>query len=146
MQYLSKQAKIKNKYEKLQFSFVNEEVKEFLFSENDLAKILFTEDFSIGLGFSSWRLEKNGQYQMGRKDYYFSSIEGESKELKDKLLNLLGKKIKSMSIDSSGMDIRLEFEDGYIFEIFTHSMAEPWRIYSKNEIILYAKIEYGKQD
>jgi hypothetical protein len=141
VQCLSKQIEIKNKYKKLEFSFSDERIENLVFFGNDLTKILLTEDFSISLGLSAWRLEKNDQYQMGRKDYYFGSIEGQSKELKVELLNLVGKKIKRMSIDSSGMDIRLEFEDGYIFEIFTHSKGEPWRIYSKNKILLHAKIE-----
>ena len=42
------------------------------------------------------------------------------------------------------MDVRLEFEDGYIFEIFTHCKVEPWKIYSKNEIILHAKVEIAE--
>ena len=141
VQNLSKQIEVKNKYKELGFSFFDAEVKEILFGENELLKIICTESFSIDLGLSAWRLEKYDQYQIGRKDYYFGSIEGHSKEFEGKLLDLNGKKIKHMSIDSSGMDVRLEFEDGYIFEIFTHSKVEPWKIYSKNEIILHAKIE-----
>lgn len=141
VQHLSKQIEIENKYKKLEFSFVDEEVKELLFAENEFSKIVFTEGFSIDLGLSAWRLEQKDQYQMGRKDYYFGSIEEQSRELEDKLLDLVGKKIKHMSIDSSGMDVRLEFEEGYIFEIFTHSKVEPWKIYNKNEIILHAKVE-----
>ena len=141
VQHLSKQIEIKNKYKKFDFLFVDSEVKELLFAENGLSKIIFTEDFSIDIGLSAWRLEKNDRYQMGRKDYYFGSIEERSKDLEDKLLDLTGKKIKRMNIDSSGMDMQLEFEDGYIFEIFTHSKVDPWKIYSKNEIILHAKVE-----
>jgi len=138
---LSKQIEIKNKYKKFDFLFVDSEVKELLFAENGLSKIIFTEDFSIDIGLSAWRLETNYRYQMGRKDYYFGSIEERSKDLEDKLLDLTGKKIKRMNIDSSVMDMQLEFEDGYIFEIFTHSKVDPWKIYSKNEIILHAKVE-----
>lgn len=140
VQELSKQIKIKNKYKKLELSFIGEEVKGFLFFENNLTKILLAEDFSIGLGLSAWRLEKNDQYQLGRKDYYFGSIEGESKELESKLLNLVGKKIECVSIDSSGMDVRLELEDGYAFEIFIHSKVEPWKICVKNQIVFQARL------
>ncbi|MDP1608381.1 MAG: hypothetical protein Q8L98_03595 [Chlamydiales bacterium] len=141
VKHLSRQIEIKNKYKKIKFPFVDEVAKQLLFAENKLSKIILTEGFSIDLGLSAWRLEKNGQYQMGRKDYYFGSIEGQSDEFEDKLLDLVGKKIKSMSMNFSGMDLRLEFEDGYIFEIFTHSKVEPWKIYSKNEIVLHAKLE-----
>lgn len=141
VQHLSKQIEIKNKYKKIDVSFLDTEVRELLFSEEGLSKIICTERFSIDLGLSAWRLEKNDQYQVGRKDYYFGTIEGQSKELQDKLTDLIGKKIKRMSLDSLGMDTKLEFEDGYIFEIFTHSKVEPWKIYNKNEIILHAKAE-----
>lgn len=141
VQTLSSQVKIKNKYKELELPFLNAEVKEILFEKNELSKIICTNEFSFDLGLSAWRLQKNDRYQIGRKDYYFDSLEGKSKEIEDKLLDLIGEKIKRISIDSSGMDVRLEFGDGYIFEIFTHSKAELWKIHSKNEVILHAKVE-----
>ena len=141
VQQLSKQVEVQNKYKEVEYSFFNVVLIEFLFEKTEVSKIICTEGFLIDLGLSAWRIEKNDQYQMGRKDYYFDSIEEHSSELEGKLLDLVGKKIKCMSIDSSGMDVRLEFEDGYVFEIFTHSKVEPWKIYSKNEIVLHAKVE-----
>jgi hypothetical protein len=138
IQQLSKQIEIRNKYKNLEFSFLDAQVKELLFDGNVLSKIVCTEGFSIDLGLSAWRLEKNDQYQMGRQDYYFSSIEESSKELEDKLLNLTGKKIKSMGIDSSGMDTRLEFEEEYALEIFTDAQTNQWQICRNGELLFHA--------
>jgi hypothetical protein len=138
IQHLSKQVEIKNKYKEVEYSFFCVEVIEFLFEEMEVSKIICTEGFSIDLRLSAWRLEKNDKYQIGRKDYYFGSIEGQGKEFKNKLLNLTGKKIKSMGIDSSGMDMRLEFEEEYVLEIFTHAQANQWQICRNGEPLFHA--------
>lgn len=141
IQNISKWVAIENKYQKLDFLFLDAEVKEFLFGENELLKIICTEGVVIDLGLLAWRLEKHNQYQLGRKDYYFLSIEGQNKEIQGKLLNLVGKKLRCIGTDRSGMDVRLEFEDGYILEIFTHARTHPWRIFYKGEVLLCANVE-----
>ena len=45
-----------------------------------------------------------------------------------------------MSTESSRTDARLEFEDGYVFEFFTHSKVESWKIYSKGEVVFHANV------
>ena len=142
VQHLSKQVEVKNKYKEVEHSFFGAEVIEFIFKEMEVSKIICTEGFSIYLGSSAWRLEKNNQYQLGSIDYYFGSKEGQSKELKDKLLDLTGKKIKRMSTDSSGMDAMLEFEGGYILEIFTHAQMDQWQICRNREVVSRANINF----
>lgn len=137
VQYLSKQIEVKRKYEQLDCSFLDAEVTGVLFEENELSKIICTKGVSIILGLSAWRIEKNDQYLLGRKDYYFAFMEGQSRKFEDKLSDLIGKKIKSMSADSSRRDIELELEEGYLLEIFTHAQANKWQIVQHDEIILF---------
>lgn len=141
VQYLSKQVEIKHKYKELELPILNTEVKDVVFGERALLQIICTEDFSVDLGLSAWRLEKNGQYQEGRIDYYFGSSEGKGQELEDKLSALIGQKIQSVSMDVSGMDLKLDIDGGYVFEIFSHSKAGPWKIFHNNEVVLHARVE-----
>lgn len=43
-----------------------------------------------------------------------------------------------MGIDSSGMDMRLEFEEEYVLEIFTHAQANQWQICRNGELLFHA--------
>lgn len=47
-----------------------------------------------------------------------------------------------MSVDYSGMDVRLEFEEGYVLEIFTHAQANQWQICRNGGIAFRANIEF----
>jgi hypothetical protein len=38
-------------------------------------------------------------------------------------------------------DARLEFENGCIFEIFTHAKTNPWKMFHREDIVLFANIE-----
>lgn len=135
VQCLSKQVEIQNKYKEVECSFPNVAVIEFSFEENEVLKIICTDGISIDIGLSAWRLEKNDEYQIGRKDYYFGCIEGQRNQLEDKLLNLVGKKIKCIGLNSTKMDARIEFEGGYKLEIFTHARTDQWKIVQNSEIV-----------
>lgn len=141
VQDLSKKLPILNKYHKIDFSFASAAVEQVLFGQHELATIVCTEGFVIEIGLSAWRLERLNQYQCGRKDYYFSSLEERFEHFKCKLLDLKRKNILSVSVNSSGMDIKLEFNDGYILEIFTHCQSNPWKISHKGDVCLSAKID-----
>jgi len=141
VQHLSKQIEIESRYKKIDRSFLNAEVEKVLFKENEISKLICSNGISIDLGSSAWRLEKSNQYCIGRKDYYFGSTGEQVKEHKDKLLGLIGKKIKHMSLDSSGMDGRIGFEDNYILEIFTHSKTDSWKICQNENVVLGANIK-----
>jgi hypothetical protein len=78
---------------------------------------------------------------VGRLDYYFGCGEGKKEEIRNKLLSLVGKKIKHVSTDSSRMDGRLEFDEGYILEVFTHSKMDPWKICHEDKALFRASIE-----
>lgn len=142
VQELSKNIEIANKYKNLHLFSSNIEIKELLFAENKFLKIVCSENFSIDLGLSAWRIEKDGQYQMGRKDYYFSSTEIQTKKLEDQLLNLIKKKIKYIGLDSSGTDVRLEFQERYILEIYAHARADQWKITHNGEVFLHANMGF----
>lgn len=140
VQNLSKDLKIKRKYKKTNSLFLDLKIEDILFNENEISKMVCSDNISIDLGLSSWRIEDNSQYFMGRKDYYFGCIEGHMKELQEKLLCLVRKKIKHMNVDSSTTDLRLEFEDGFTLEMFTHSKTNPWKICHHDDVILRANI------
>ena len=138
---LSKQININDRFTKENLSILEEKVDEISYNEDKVSKLILSNDFLVDLGTAAWRLAKNDEYYLGRLDYYFGYKEEREKELRSIISNLNGKSLKNVSIDSAGMDVRLEFENGYVFEIFTHSKVRPWKIYSKNEIILHAKVE-----
>ncbi|MBX9839324.1 MAG: hypothetical protein K2X69_13545, partial [Silvanigrellaceae bacterium] len=85
-----------------------------------------------------------GNYDLGYNEYVINCKNGEqfflSKDLteSDKLFELVGKKLLHIGIDHSGMDVRLEFEGGYIVEMFTHAQTDPWKICHKEDILLCA--------
>jgi hypothetical protein len=141
LQSLSKQISINDQFTKVSLSILEEKVSEISYNEDRVSKLILSNGFLVDLGTATWRLAKNDEYYLGRLDYYFGCKEEQEKDLKNIISDLIGKSLKNVSIDSTGMDVRLEFEDGYIFEIFTHSKVEPWKIYSKNEIVLHAKVE-----
>lgn len=136
IQDIASQIKIQKKYKKLKFP--ETKVMQILFEKNEISAIICTEGFLIHLGLSAWRFEENNQYQIGRMDYYFSCLKEQDKELKDKLLGLVGKKIKSISTDSSGMDAEIEFEGGYMLKIFTHARRARWKISQNSKTVLEA--------
>ena len=141
LQSLSKQINIHDRFTKVNLSILEEKVDEISYDEGRISKLTLSNDFLIDLGTAAWRLVKNDEYYLGRLDYYFGCKEEREMELRNVISGLIGKILKYVSVDSTGMDVRLEFEDGYIFEIFAHSKVESWKIYSKNEIILHAKVE-----
>jgi len=141
LQSLSKQININDPFTKVNLSILGEKVDEISYNEDKVSKLILSNDFLVDLGKAAWRLTKNDEYYLGRLDYYFGCREEREKDLRNIISDLIGKSLKNVSIDASGMDVRLEFEDGYIFEIFTHSKVEPWKIYNKNEIVLQAKVE-----
>jgi hypothetical protein len=140
LQSLSKQINIHDRFTKVNLSILGEKVDEISYDEGKVSKLILSNDFFVDLGTATWRLAKNDEYYLGRLDYYFGCKEEREAELRNVISGLIGKILKYVSIDSSRMDVRLEFEDGYIFEIFSPSKVEPWKIYSKNEIILDAKV------
>ena len=141
LQSLSKQINIHDRFTKVNLSILEEKVDEISYDEGRISKLTLSNDFLIDLGTAAWRLVKNDEYYLGRLDYYFGCKEEREMELRNVISGLIGKILKYVSVDSTGIDVRLEFEDGYIFEIFAHSKVESWKIYSKNEIILHAKVE-----
>jgi len=110
-------------------------VTEFLLGEYTISAISCTEGFSIYVGSSGWRLVENNQYLIGSSDYYFSCLESQSTWLGEKLRRLVGKTIMRLNVDASGMDVKLEFEEGCILEIFTRARTDQWQISRKDEII-----------
>ena len=141
IQDLSKQVEIKNRYEIVDFLVLNTEVQQVLFSEQELSRLICTDDFVIDLGSSAWRLEKDNEYVVGRLDHYFGDVEGDRTKIRNKLLSLVGKKMKCLSIDASRMDGQLEFDDGYVLEIFTHVKTGPWKIYRRKGVVFSANID-----
>ena len=141
LQSLSKQININDRFTQVNLPILGEKVDEISYKKDKVSKLILSNDFLVDLGTAAWRLTKNNEYYLGRLDYYFGFKEERGKDLRNIISNLIGKSLKNVSIDSSGMDVRLEFEDGYIFEIFTHSKIEPWKIYSKNGIVLQANVE-----
>ena len=141
LQFLSKQINIHYRFTKVNLSILGEKVDGISYDEGKVSKLILSNDFLVDLGTAAWRLAKNDEYYLGRLDYYFGCKEEQETELRNMVSGLIGKSLKDMSVDASGMDVRLELEDGYIFEIFTHSKIEPWKIYSKNEIVLHAKVK-----
>ncbi len=141
LQSLSKKISINDRFETINIPILEEKINEISYTEGKISKLILSNDFLVDLGTAAWRLVKNDEYYLGRLDYYFGCKEEREAEFKKVISGFIGKNLKYVSVDSARMDVRLEFEDGYIFEIFTHSKVEPWKIYSKNEIILHAKIE-----
>ncbi len=141
LQYLSKHIRINDRFERINILMLEEKVNEISYNEGKLSKLILSNDFLVDLGTAAWRLIKNDEYYLGRLDYYFGCKEERETEFRKVISGFIGKNLKYVSVDSARMDMRLEFEDGYIFEIFTHSKVEPWKIYSNNKIILHAKIE-----
>lgn len=139
IQNFSKQLEIENRY-KFCSLVLNVEIQEILFRENEISKLICRDDFLIDLGSSAWRLENEGRYCIGRLDYYFDCPKAQKKELQDKVLELIGRKIKYVRVDSSRMDACLEFEGGYVLEVFTHASKDSWKIYHKKDIVLCASI------
>jgi hypothetical protein len=141
IQTLSKQINIQDRFLKVNFPILGERVDEISYDEGKISKLVLSSDFLVDLGTAAWRFAKNDEYYLGRLDYYFGCKENQEMELRNIISALVGKRLKDMSVDSFGMDMRLKFEEGYVFEIFSQSKAEPWKIYSKNELILHAKVE-----
>ena len=141
LQALSKQISIKDRFTKINLPILVEKVNEISSAEDKILKLVFANNFSIDLGAAGWRLEKDGEYCGGGLDYYFESKKGQEAGFKNKLFELVGKKIRHIGIDPSGMDARLEFEGGYILEIFTHAQTDPWKISHKGEVLWSANIE-----
>jgi hypothetical protein len=144
LQSLSKQINIQDRFAKVNLSIHGEKVDKIAYKGSGVSKLILSNDFLIDLGMSAWRFSNNNEYCLGGLDYYFGCKEDRETELRNIVSDLIGKSLKNVSIDSTGMDIRLDFEDGYIFEIFTHSKVEPWKVYSKNEVVLHAKVENAK--
>lgn len=138
---LSKQIEVKCKYKKLDLLLSEAAVNEIFYAENKILKLVFANSFSIDLGSAGWRLEKDGEYCGGALDYYFESKQEQETGFKNKLFELIGKNLRHISIDHTGMDVRLEFEGGSIVEIFTQAQADPWKISHKEVVLLCANIK-----
>ncbi len=126
---LSKKIRINDRNNSVFYESNNSIVNEIIYNNDKLSKLIFSDGLTFEFGLSAWRLKKNDQYIMGRKDYYFSCIKGNCESLRQILSGLIGKKLKKISTDSSKMDGILEFDHGYVLEMFTHAKTDPWKIY-----------------
>jgi len=141
LQFLSKQINIQSQFSNAHLSIVQEKIDEILYNKDTVSQLILSNNWLIDLGTAAWRLLKNNDYLLGRLDYYFGCKEGKEKELRKIILDLIGKSLKNLSINFNGVDIRLDFEDGYILEIFTHCKSNPWKISHKGDVCLSAKID-----
>jgi hypothetical protein len=141
LQSLSKQINIKDRFIQKDLLIIEEKVNEISYSEGEILEMIMSNGFHIDLGGSAWRLVKGDEYCLGRLDYYFGCKEGREKELRNTVSYLIGKHLKGVSVDSSGMDMRLAFEGGYVFEIFTHARTDPWRVSHGEDTMARANIE-----
>jgi hypothetical protein len=130
IQSLSKKLKIYQKYKKSEFP-LHENFDKIIYSNHGFSLLAF-KNVILTTGNSAWRITKNNEYIIGRRDYYFGIQEGKEQELKANISQLIGKKIKSLEIDDSGMDARFQFDDGYDLEVFTTAKSDQWGV-SQNE-------------
>lgn len=140
IQKLSKQLKYNDKYTKTDISLPEVVINDILCDEDTVSKFICANDFFIDLGLASWRLEKNNEYSAGRLDYYFGCEKSKENIFKSKLFELVGKKLRHIDIDLSGMDARFQFDDGYVLEVFTHSSIDPWKVCSRDTVLFTASI------
>ena len=108
LQFLSKQINIHYRFTKVNLSILGEKVDGISYDEGKVSKLILSNDFLVDLGTAAWRLAKNDEYYLGRLDYYFGCKEEQETELRNMVSGLIGKSLKDMSVDASGMDVRLE--------------------------------------
>jgi hypothetical protein len=81
--------------------------------------LLCEEGISIALEEDSWRLEKDGTYEVGSAD----------DDAREKLVQVIGEKIVQVSVANAEMDARIRIGDRYVLQAFTcHRSIRAWAI------------------
>lgn len=95
-------------------------------SENGRESI--KKEWIIWIGRASWRITKNGKYEVGSDD---------SRETINLIIQkFLGKRFQSLCFLSSFLDIQLAFNDGYqITTFFSCSVEDQWTIFLPDQTI-----------
>lgn len=133
-QKLSKQVEIHSRYNPLDY-LPQVTIHDIAYTKGKGIQWKGTNDFSFNPGTAAWRLEKNKEYLFGQTDYCFRKEDHREQEFKDIFAKLIGKKIKNIEVDDLGMDVKIQLDDGYIFEVFTDSHNKLWKMtYEGKEI------------
>lgn len=135
IQALAKHIPIIETYKKLDFLPPNITVTKIAYNEYDLPIFHFENGNSLHLEICTWRLEKHNDYLIGYLDE-------DKNQIRDRLSELVGKKLKQIDIANPMMDARFQFEDDYVLKTFTCCRAvKQWKICKQNELIFSADIQ-----
>lgn len=139
MQNLSKNLEIKAKYKKTDIA-CSTNIKSIVFQGDGSFSIVASDNLVLETGESAWRISKKGDYIIGQLDYFYEYKEKEERKYREMVSQLVGKRMKSVETDGSGMDMRLQLDDETILELFTTASSKQWRLSQEGVALLSAKI------